>query len=248
VLGDADALPDGGWRQVIEAVSGGLDIRLRRIVAGVESGAHRVTVVTTDHSTCTAPHCIVTLPLGVLKAGSVSFTPELPERKRTAIAWLGLGVLNRLVLKFPHVFWPQTDWLGVVAERKGYWAEWLDLGRHTGQPILIGFNAAAYGREVEALTDEQQVAEAKRVLRVLFGAAPDPEAYAVTRWAGDPFARGAYSFVGMGASSDDRAALSEPCNRLFFAGEAMSVEYRGAVHGAWLSGLRAVREVLMTQN
>ncbi|MGQ0601035.1 MAG: flavin monoamine oxidase family protein [Anaerolineales bacterium] len=248
VLGDTDALPEGGWWPIIAPVARGLDVRTRTTVASVESGAHRVTVVTTGHSTYTAPHCIITLPLGVLKAGSVSFTPELPERKRAAIARLGMGVLNRLVLKFPRVFWPPTDWLGVVGERKGYWAEWFDLSRHTGQPILIGFNAAAYGREVEALTDEQQVSEAMRVLRELFEDVPEPEAFVITRWASDPFACGSYSFIGVGASSADRAALGEPCDRLFFAGEATSVKYPGTVHGAWLSGLRAVREVLMTQN
>jgi monoamine oxidase len=72
---------------------------------------------------------------------------------------------------------------------------------------------------------------------------------AVTRWASDLLARGAYSFVGVGASSDDRAALAEPvAGRLFFAGEATSVEYPANVHGAWLSGERAAREVLMTQD
>jgi monoamine oxidase len=249
LLGERDALPEGGWWRVIAPACGGLDIRLRQAVSRVDSGAHQVTVVTTDQSTYAAPHCIITLPLGVLKAGSVNFTPQLPERKRAAIVKLGMGVLNRLVLKFPRVFWPQTDWLGVIAERRGYWAEWLDLSRHTSQPILIAFNAAAYGREVESLTDEQQVSEAMAVLRRLFTDVPEPEAFAVTRWAGDPFARGSYSFVGVGASSDDRAALAEPvAGRLFFAGEATSVEYPATVHGAWLSGERAAQEVLKTKD
>ncbi len=249
VLGDADALPEGGWWRVIEPACAGLDIRLRKTVARVEYGILGVTVGCTDQSTYTAPHCVVTLPLGVLKAGSVAFAPELPERKRAAIARLGMGVLNRLVLKFPRVFWPQTDWLGVIAARRGYWAEWLDMSRHTGQPILIAFNAAAYGREVESLTDERQVSEAMSVLRRLFGDVPEPESFAVTRWASDLLARGAYSFVGVSASSADRAALGEPvAGRLFFAGEATSVEYPANVHGAWLSGERAAREVLMTQD
>lgn len=243
-LGAHDALPAGGWWPVLAPAARGLDIRRQHLVSRVEHGAQGVTVLT-DQGAFTAPHAIVTLPLGVLKAGTVIFSPALPERKQAAIQRLGMGVLNKLVLKFPRVFWPEADWLGYIAERRGRWAEWLDLSRHTGQPLLIGFNAAAYGREVEALSDEQTVAEGMRVLRRLFGDVPKPEAFAITRWASDPFARGAYSFVGVGASSAERAALGEPVGgRLFFAGEATSVEYPGNVHGAWLSGERAAQEIL----
>lgn len=243
-LGAHDALPEGGWWPVLAPAAQGLDIRLQHIVSRVEHDQAGVTILT-DRGVFTAPHAVVTLPLGVLKAGAVDFSPALPERKQAAIRRLGMGVLNKLALKFPRVFWPETDWLGYIAERRGRWAEWLDLSRHTGQPILIGFNAAAYGREVEALSDEQTVAEGLAVLRRLFGDVPEPEAFAVTRWASDPFARGAYSFIGMGASSAERAALGEPVgDRLFFAGEATSVEYPGNVHGAWLSGERAAQEIL----
>ncbi len=245
VLGAHDALPEGGWWPVLAPVARGLDIRLQHLVSRVEHGAGGVTVIT-DRGAFTAPHALITLPLGVLKAGAVTFSPALPERKQAAIRLLGMGVLNKLVLKFPRVFWPaNADWLGYIAEQRGRWSEWLDLSRHTGQPILIGFNAAAYGRAVELLSDEQVVAEALAVLRKLFGDVPEPEAFAMTRWASDPFARGAYSFVGVGASSAQRAALGERvADRLFFAGEAASVDYPGNVHGAWLSGERAAKEIL----
>jgi hypothetical protein len=38
----------------------------------------------------------VTLPLGVLKRGSVQFTPPLPARKQQAINALGMGVLDKV--------------------------------------------------------------------------------------------------------------------------------------------------------
>lgn len=244
MLGAHDALPESGWWPVLAPAARGLDIRLQHIVSRIEHDESGVTVLT-DRGAFTASQAVVTLPLGVLKAGAVVFSPALPERKQAAIRRLGMGVLNKLILKFPHAFWPEADWLGYLAEQRGRWAEWLNMNKHLRQPLLIGFNAAAYGREVEALSDEQTVAEGLRVLRRLFGDVPEPEAFAVTRWASDPFARGAYSFVGVGASSAERAALGESVGgRLFFAGEATSVEYPGNVHGAWLSGERAAREIL----
>ncbi|MCJ7670625.1 MAG: FAD-dependent oxidoreductase, partial [Acidimicrobiia bacterium] len=69
-----------------------------------------------------------------------------------------------------------------------------------------------------------------------------------TRWASDPFTHGSYSFIGVGASSDDRRDIGEALgddkvDRVFFAGEATSVANAATVHGAYESGLRAARDV-----
>ena len=42
---------------------------------------------------------LVTVPLGVLKAGSIAFVPPLPERKQGAIQRLGFGLLNKVRLR-----------------------------------------------------------------------------------------------------------------------------------------------------
>lgn len=248
-LGEADALPEGGWWPILAPAARGLDVRLQHTAARVEYGGHLVKVTCTcpsGEAVFTAPQVIVTLPVGVLKANVVEFVPPLPEAKWAALQNIGMGVLNKLVLKFPRKFWPDTDWLGYIHPRKGFWAEWLDLSQHTGQPMLIAFNAAEYGRVVEQLSDAEQVAQALEILRRMFGAAvPEPESYVITRWASDPFALGAYTYLRPGGSGADRDVLAAPVdNKLFFAGEATHREYLSTVHGAWLSGLRAAEEVL----
>lgn len=45
---------------------------------------------------CTADAAIVTIPLGVFKAGDVVFDPPLPPRKQEAIQRLGYGLLNKV--------------------------------------------------------------------------------------------------------------------------------------------------------
>lgn len=45
---------------------------------------------------CAAEAALVTVPLGVLKAGSISFLPPLPQRKQDAIARMGFGILNKV--------------------------------------------------------------------------------------------------------------------------------------------------------
>jgi hypothetical protein len=92
------------------------------------------------------------------------------------------------------------------------------------------------------------------VLRKLFrnASVPDPVASVVTNWGLDPFSRGAYSYVAVGASGRDYDILGRPVeNCLFFAGEATCKEHPDTVGGAILSGLReAVRiiDLLNTGN
>jgi monoamine oxidase len=83
------------------------------------------------------------------------------------------------------------------------------------------------------------------VLRRMYGdRIPAPEAWKITRWASDPFSRGSYSHIPPGASGDDHDALAAPVgNRLHFAGEATIQTYPATVHGAYLTGRRAAREV-----
>jgi monoamine oxidase len=64
-------------------------------------------------------------------------------------------------------------------------------------------------------------------------------------WMSDPYARGAYSYPGVGGLYA-AAVLAEPvADTLFFAGEAThSGGHMGTVHGAIATGERAARQIL----
>ena len=113
-------------------------------------------------------------------------------------------------------------------------------------PILLGFNAAERGREIESFSNAQIVESAMQTLKTIFGAGiPQPTDFQITRWAADLFARGSYSYNALGATPAMRNVLAAPLNRrLFFAGEATNKDYFGTAHGAYLSGLRAAKEIL----
>jgi monoamine oxidase len=253
---DADAtfpgpdvlLPDG-YQVLADFLAQGGPLALGQPVRQVIWDAQQVVVVTTDGEH-RGEQAIITLPLGVLQAGAVTFSPALPQRHQRAIVALGMGVLNKCYLRFPQTFWPEeVDWLEYLAPRKGEWVEWLSLARPTGQSILLGFNAADFGRASESWNDETQVAGAMHTLRRIFGPRiPEPEAVQLTRWAADPYARGSYSFNALGSTPAMRDHLAQPiAGRLFFAGEATQRDYFGTVHGAYLSGQRAAAELLATR-
>jgi monoamine oxidase len=241
-----DVIFPQGYAALADGLARGLDVRLNQVVTKIEHDKQCVRV-TTNRGMWEADRVVVTLPLGVLKRGMVDFSPGLPIRKQQAIERLGMNVLNKVYLRFAKAFWQadDTDWLGYVAERKGAWSEALNFHHYTRQPILLWFNAAAYGTHLEALSDAEIMGEAMQRLRVMYGAdIPDPEGYLITRWLSDPFAGGSYSHLPVGATPDDRAALAEPIGeRIFFAGEATMIEQAATVHGAYLSGLRAAQQI-----
>ena len=242
-----DVIFPNGYSQIADGLAAGLDIRLGHIVNRIAHDEHGVTV-TTSAGAFTASRAVVTLPLGVLKQQRVAFDPPLAPEKLAAIERLGMNVLNRVYLRFPEAFWAAdaTIQLGYIGETKGEWSAYFNFHHLTGVPVLLGFNAGAFGTQSEALSDDQLVAGMMAVLRRVYGPGiPNPEASLITRWLSDPFACGSYSHMTPGSTLADRASLGQPIGeRLFFAGEATHVQYSSTVHGAYLSGVRAAGEVL----
>jgi monoamine oxidase len=241
-----DALFVQGFRVITEFLARGLQIELGQVVNEIQWQQSPVRVIT-QKKDFWADQVVVTLPLGVLQSNRVRFTPALPDDKQSAIATLGMGVLNKCYLRFRSAFWPaDVDWLEYVPTQHGEWTEWVSFQRTANLPVLLGFNAADRGREIETWSDPQIVESALQTLSKIFGAdVPNPMDYQVTRWASDPFSLGAYSYNAVGATPAMRRQLAAPLdNRVFFAGEACEPDYFGTTHGAYLSGLRAAREIL----
>ncbi|UYV20422.1 FAD-dependent oxidoreductase [Halomonas qaidamensis] len=242
-----DVLFAQGFSVITEYLAQDVDIRLSQVVNEIKLQDESAVSVRTTDNEFIADRVVVTLPLGVLQHNDVRFVPALPEEKRNAISKLGMGVLNKCYLRFEQAFWPEDmDWLEYVSAKHGEWTEWVSFQRAVNMPILLGFNAADRGRDIEAWSDEQIVASAMETLRTIFGAdIPQPVDYQITRWASDSFTRGSYSYNALGSTTVMRDALANALNKqLFFAGEATDRDYFGTAHGAFLSGLRVSRDIL----
>ncbi len=163
-----DVLFPEGYDRIPNHLAIGTTIRL-----GVQ--LHKVSlrskgiVLSTSEGTLEADAVVVTVPLGVLRAGAIMFEPGLPTAKRQALDALDMGVLSKTFLRFPKVFWPRdADWLEYLGEPSTGWAEWVSLAG-LNEPVLLGFNAGAKGRSIEASSDAAITAEAMTVLRSVFG-------------------------------------------------------------------------------
>jgi monoamine oxidase len=246
-LAGGDVLFPDGYGQIFERLADGLDIRLGHGVQSVTYDGDDGVSITTSQGVFEADYAIVTVPLGVLKAGAIRFDPPLPQAKQAAIRDLGMSVLNKVYLHFPDVFWDRdAEWMLYLGERTGEWADAVNIYAYTGQPVLLLFNAAEFGLAIEDMPDAEIVRRAMEMLRSVYGAnIPEPDGVLITRWGKDPYALGSYSSISLGATPADREALAESVEDvLFFAGEATSSEFPSTVHGALLSG-RAAAEGIM---
>ncbi len=244
-FGGGDVIFKQGYSQLAGFLADGIDIRLGQVVESVAYSSGEVRVAT-QQGEFVAAKAVIALPLGILQKGVVAFQPALPEKKLKAFNQLGFGVLNKCYLQFDEVFWDkQTHLLGMVSAEKGQWAEWLNMAALTGEPILLGFNAGAFGLEIESWTDEQIVADALNALMKVYGSAvPQPRGYIISRWGKEAFTGGSYSSIKVGGEPDVYGKLASAVDGLlFFAGEHTHREHPATVHGAYLSGLRAAEEL-----
>ncbi len=241
-----DRLVTAGMDRLIGILALDLDIRYAQVVREIAWRPGAVTVNSSGDE-WRADHVVVTLPVGVLASGSVRFEPGLPPSITKPLANLRMGLLNKICLTFPHAFWDErADFLTFYSEPPPLYYAWLNLLRYAGVPALVGFTSGRMARTVETMSDDAVVARVMRRLRAARGPrVPEPVAVRASHWASDPFARGSYSYPGVGASGGDRSRLAVPvADTLFFAGEATHRDDPASVHGAWWSGLRAARQIL----
>lgn len=241
--GGGEVVFPGGYGALATYLARGVDIRTGEAATRIEKTGQSLRVSTRSGSAHEADHVVVTVPLGVLKTGSIEFSHPLSRKRTAAIQSIGMGLMNKCCLRFDRVFWPETgDVFSYLGAQHGYWSEWLSLSKTSGKPALIGFNVGEAARQIETLDNDETVAQAMRVLRSIFGpATPQPVAAQVTRWGQDPFAAGSYSFAAVGTDRKTRQNLAgaDWSGRLVFAGEAAHAEHPATVHGAYLSGRNA---------
>ena len=92
---------------------------------------------------------------------------RLPEEKRAAVDTLGMGLLDKLWLWFPEVFWAADadiiEWSD--PDEPGLWSYWVNGYKAFGRPVLLGFNGGDQAHRVAEMTDEQAVDSAMSALR-----------------------------------------------------------------------------------
>jgi monoamine oxidase len=188
---------------------------------------------------------VVTLPLGVLKAGTVEFQPSL-NVKHEAIEQLHFGNVVKVIFEFGERWWP--DFGFIVAPDEVFPTWWTD----PRGPILTGWAGGPKADLLLKYSPAQLEQFGLKTLALLFPALVEkiPAQFISARtfnWADDPCTRGAYSYLPVDGLDLPKLLGAPIADTLFFAGEATVTDAQtGTVFSAFETGLRAGREILAT--
>ncbi|MEM6430680.1 MAG: NAD(P)/FAD-dependent oxidoreductase, partial [Deinococcota bacterium] len=228
----------------------GLDIRLSTPVTRINWQKDRVNIYTHE-DVLEADNVIITVPLGVLKAGHIRFVPDLPELKQEALAGLRMGPVIKLVYVFEEAILPAVISAVYSANTPPMW--WSPNFGHpqqaSSEQVWTAFASGDWARallsEAHETTTETMLLNALGSLsKALDKPLPQPKTMKLVNWPADPYTLGGYSYPAPGHTSA-RAKLAAAMPPLFWAGEATAPPHQTAtVHGALVSGRRAAREVM----
>ena len=201
-----------------------------------------------------ADSAIITLPLGILQSGTVQFIPRL-EEKEAAAQQLAIGHVVKVILCFHSPFWEERGLTNVsfIHARGQRIPTWWTT-RPIEAPILVGWAGGPPGTELalkgsDLILDAaiESLANALKIDRRMLERRIHTSF--VADWQADPFSRGAYSYVPVGAITAPMTLARPVADTLFFAGEATDSDGNAAtMHGAIATGYRAADELLSLEH
>lgn len=237
----------GGYDRLLGALAERLDVRLGARVRHVGSDASGAIVTLETGAQLRARAVVVTLPVGVLRAGTVGFDAAVARRKHAALQGLAMGPVIKLIYRLatPPVDDPAVAALYAAGEVPMWWSP--SVGRaephERDARVWTGFVSGPAASELLRWPPEVALERALEQLSRELDRPLRASAARLVDWPADRDALGGYSAV-LAGHHGAREALAEPTPPLFWAGEATAREGAAAtVHGAWESGERAAAEV-----
>ncbi|HEY5257031.1 MAG TPA: NAD(P)/FAD-dependent oxidoreductase [Candidatus Baltobacteraceae bacterium] len=261
----SSAWPSAGYAPILAQLttactSAGARIHLSTVVRAARWRRGHIEIETTnalgERDVVTARAAILTLPVGVLRANAgeeIAFVPELPARTREALAFLEMGHVVKVVLRFATPFWETIGdgryrGAGFFHDGGGPFAVfWTQASVHSN--LVVAWIGGSDAKRLQDATSAKRIELALDQFGTMLGDVATARtafaAGATHDWMTDPFARGAYSYVLIGGAAARRTLAESIEQTLFFAGEATSVDGQGGtVNGAIRTGERAAREAL----
>lgn len=219
------------------------DIIVNAPVTNIDYSRDTVHVMTLNGTVHEADRVLVTVPLGVLKAGLIGFNPALPAEKTDAIQSVGIDAGMKVFLKFSQNFWNDFSIQGASVCPVYYDA---GLGKGGTDNVLAAFLMGGKAAYLSALGEEaiyQLLAELDSIFNGQ--ATATFQDARIMDWQKAPYVLGAYSFSSLGIGNKRQALATSVNERLFFAGEATNTEgHFQTVHGALETGEREFERIL----
>ena len=225
-------------------------IYLNHAVTKVDYHGEEVLVSTNKAQVFKADTILITVPIKILQAGMIEFSPSIPEEQSIAINQEKVGDGIKIFMEFSERFYPDLlevgKLLGNPLEDDGGYYD-AAFGKDSNRHILALFAHGPKATKYTSLESEEKII--KFVLdeldEIFDGQASKTyKKHILQNWSQEPYIRGSYS-----QRKGDVKKMSMPLhNKVFFAGEAMNTKGRTiAVQGAIESSYIAIEKMLKSK-
>jgi monoamine oxidase len=200
--------------------------------------------VESDRVTVIADRVIVALPPAM--AAKIDHRPGLPPLRAQLEQRVPMGTVIKCQARYATPFWREDGLTGQATSLEGPVKITFDNSPRGGSPgVMMGFLEGTEGR----VWGERPAAARRRAVLESFARyfgerMLNPEFYVEKSWAADEWAGGCYTgFTPPGVLLDYGTALSEPIERIHWAGTETATRWPGYIDGAVQSGERVAAEV-----
>ncbi|MEM6299662.1 MAG: NAD(P)/FAD-dependent oxidoreductase [Bacteroidota bacterium] len=227
-------------------------IHLNQPVTQIDYSGEGVQVETQDGTVYTGDKVLITIPVTMMKNNFIEFTPALPTQKTENFNRIQMDGGLKVAIEFKERFYPDLlifrDLLTnlFTDDGRGYFN--AVFGKETDRHVIGLF---AINEDAAAFTDlgsDQAIFEAvmAELDEIFDGKASEHYVnHIVQNWTAEPFVQGSYSYEFDGDQESIVEAISEPLNnKVYFAGEAFSIDHQATVHGACESAYAIMPEIL----
>lgn len=241
-----------GYQLVVEDIMGCLDadrVKLNSEVCYIDrsSSPIRIRLANGDEHSC--DYLICTCPQSVLQSAMIEWKPKFPARVQTALDNMSWGKLGKIVFEFEAPWWCNLDedrFMAISDDSDecewGYPVLILNYYKSKQIPSLLCFTQGDLTEKVESdpgCAWEVMKPVLARLAQLSGGELAAPTRTLVTDWTVDKYSQGSYAACRPGDDPTDLVIqLQQGLDRVRFAGEHTILDGAGAVHGAWMSGLR----------
>jgi monoamine oxidase len=226
-------------------------IVLNKPVTAINYQGDKVHLSTDGHETFEADKVLITAPIRTLQNEQITFQPTLPTEKKEAINKIFMGDGIKIFIEFKEKFYPDVLAFGNIfkalneEEKFVYDAAFRkNSNKHILGLFAINDKAKAYAQ----LNSEQEIVEKFLAeLDVIFDgkATANYVNHIIQNWSKEPYIQGSYSYSFDGNKQNIVATINDPIqNKIYFAGEALSIKNQAMVHGACESAYRMIAKMM----
>ncbi|MEL6699592.1 MAG: NAD(P)/FAD-dependent oxidoreductase [Bacteroidota bacterium] len=219
-------------------------------VQSIDYIGEKVVIVTESGDTYQADKVLVTVPVGVLKANKIQFSPALSDEKKQAIDGINFLPGFKIVMKFSEKFYPDMVQCEVGYGTKGGEKSYYDIAfKKDAQTHVLGF--LCVGEEAKkyyALDSEAEIIETiiQELDQMFDGKASETFTgeYRLENWGQHEFTQGTWVVTPYEKSSHLHALAKPLDKRVYFAGSILDPYRQMGAPGSMLSGYHYIDKLL----